>query len=71
MATRNMEQIAERARHRIAADYDINSTEIKRLMVLARSADANKTFESICIAFRFGFVMGHRATRRGKVAAQL
>lgn len=71
MATRNMEQIAERAEGRIAIDYDINSAEILRLMKLARNADANKTFESICIAFRFGYVMGHRATRRGKVAAQL
>ena len=67
--TRNMEKLSEEARKAIPAEYDINSVELSRLRDMIYSGDKDKVFEAVCMAFNFGFVMGNRATRRGKVKA--
>ena len=66
---RNMEKLSESARKVIPAEYDINSEELTRLRNMIYSGDKDKVFDAVCIAFNFGFVMGNRATRRGKVKA--
>ena len=71
MATRSMEKLAEAAEHNKPTDYDINSSEILRLMKMARDYDPNETFNCVVMAFNFGFVMGHRATVKGKVKKRL
>lgn len=71
MATRNMEQIAETTGNLIPKDYDIDSSEILRLMKMARDYDPNEAYNCIVTAFYYGFAMGHRATRAGKVPKQI
>lgn len=71
MATRNMEQIAQQAERSIPKGYDIVSSEILRLMKMARDYDPNETFNCIVMAFYYGFAMGNRATVDGKVRKRL
>lgn len=59
MASRNMEQIAERASGRIPTEYDMTYKEMQRILSM-------DDLDAICTAFRLGFVMGHRATKAGK-----
>jgi len=71
MATRNMEQIADTVGRIIPKDYDIDSSEILRLMKMARDYDPNEAYNCIVTAFYYGFAMGHRATRAGKVPKRI
>ena len=71
MATRNMEAIAAAAVRHIPEHYDIDSEEMKRLMRTVQSGDAEKCFDALCVAFNFGFAMGNRATKAGKVTRRL
>ena len=69
--TRNMEKTAERATKEIPGYYDINSAEIIDLMKKARNANPNDTFDAVVTAFKYGFVMGNRATVTGRVTKRL
>lgn len=71
MATRNMEAIAAAAVRHIPEQYDINTDEMKRLMRTIQSGEAEKVFDALCVAFNFGFAMGNRATKAGKVTKRL
>ena len=70
---RKMEGLAAKAAAcgYIPKEYDICLEEIDRLMHMVFSLDANKAFEAITIAFDYGFAMGHRATKRGRVKSGL
>ena len=70
MATRNMEQIAQRAQQHIPKEYDVLVSELKRVRNETRKG-GNEEFEALCMLFNFGFVMGCRATRAGKVTRRL
>lgn len=63
MASRNMEQIAERAISRIPTVYDMSYDEMRRLY---EEFMGGQEFTALATAFNFGFVMGHRATKAGK-----
>jgi len=66
MARRNMEQIAQRAKHHIPANYDVVIGELERIYNRVQQG-GNEAFEALCMLFNFGFAMGCRATRNGKV----
>ena len=66
-----MRKTAEKAEHNIPDSYDLYSNEIEKLMEQARCYSANETYEAIATAFRYGFVLGHRATLAGKVKKRL
>lgn len=68
---RNMENTASKAKNTIPDNYNITTGEILTLMKKARSADANEALYAIADAFRYGFVLGHRATLAGKVKKRL
>ena len=63
MASRNMEQIAERTIGRIPTEYDMTYDEMLRLY---KAFMGGHEFTALSTAFEFGFVMGHRATKAGK-----
>ena len=71
MATRNMEQIAAAAVEHIPEQYDIDSEELKRLMRAIKDRGFDGAFDALCMAFNFGFAMGNRATKAGKVTRRL
>ena len=67
---RDMKKTAEMATLNTPDHYDINSAEIFDLMAEARRSPG-ETYEAILTAFRYGFVLGHRATLAGKVKKRL
>jgi len=69
--TRDMEKTAEKAIQNIPDKYTIMSDEIMDLMKKARLKSPDETFDAILTAFRYGFVLGHRATIAGKVNKRL
>ena len=70
MAKRNMEQIADRAKPHIPIAYDVLVGELKRVQAETRKG-GNEEFEALCMLFNFGFAMGCRATRAGKVTKRI
>ena len=68
---RDFRKTAEKAHHKIPDYYDLYSTEIIDLMKQARDRDPEETYEAILTAFRYGFVLGHRATTAGRVTKRL
>lgn len=68
---RDMKKTAEKADHNIPEYYDLYGTEIAALLRKARSCSAEETYEAIVTAFKYGFVLGHRATLAGKVKKHL
>ena len=71
MPKRNMASLAENAKTKIPYEYDIGLDELTILMGKILSGDANKAFEAVSTAFQYGFVLGHRATRKGKIRVKL
>lgn len=67
MSTRNMETITEKARPVIPANYDMTVPELNRLMGLSFSKNPNDVFKAIETAFTYGFALGSRAAKAGKV----
>lgn len=68
---RNMEKTAEKATKNIPDYYDINCSEINELMKKARHGSVDEAFTAIITAFKYGFVLGHRATVAEKMARRL
>ena len=68
---RNMEKTAEKADHNIPDYYDLYGTELTTLFRKARSGNADETYEALVTAFKYGFVLGHRATLACKVKKRL
>lgn len=66
MATRNMEQIAQRADEHIPINYTLTLEELYKVHDLIHSGYDGE-WKAITMLFNFGFVMGCRATRNGKV----
>ena len=66
MAKRNMIKIAESARGMIDHHYDMSFDEISLLYAIVKRGYAA---EAIAAAFRYGFVLGHRATVNGAYKA--
>lgn len=65
MARRIMEKTAEKVDlDAIPSAYQMDVEELKRLYVIIKNG---KVFEAFSMAFDYGFVMGNRATRRGRV----
>lgn len=65
MARRIMEKTAEKVDlDAIPSAYQMDVEELKRLYVMIKNG---KVFEAFLMAFDYGFVMGNRATRRGRV----
>ena len=70
MATRNMEQIAERAMQHIPYNYELTLNEVEKAHDLIHSG-LDGEWKAITMLFCFGFAIGNRATRAGKVTKQL
>lgn len=70
MASRNMEQIAQRAEKRIPVAFDVTTAEFNKLHAMIRSG-LDGEWEAFKMLFAFGFAMGCRATRAGKVTGRL
>ncbi len=68
---RDMNKTAERANKYSKDGYDICTTEIQELMNKARNGSCTETFEAIITAFKYGFVLGNRATIAGKIQKRL
>lgn len=47
----------------VVPEYDIPGSDIMKLMKKAQSGEA---YDAIMAAFNYGYVMGHRATEKGK-----
>lgn len=70
---RNMEKTVEKIKGKfnnksISDRYDMTLDEMLRLMDMVHEGKAP---EAICMAFDYGFILGHRATATGKVANSL
>lgn len=65
---RDMEKTAEKATGNIGRYYDMKSSEVIELMKKARNGSPDDTLDAIITAFRYGFVLGHRATVASKTA---
>lgn len=63
---RDLHETAARAREAIPINYDLRLDEVMTLVRQARGTP-DDTIEAIMEAFRYGFVLGCRATARGKV----
>lgn len=69
MAKREMmETAAKFDKGEIPAAYDLSYTEVLRLLDMAA---AGRLFDAIETAFRYGYVLGHRATAAGKQKKRL
>lgn len=64
---RNMEKTAKKAESNVPVLYDLSFSEITELYRVIESGSKEKALDAILIAFKYGFVMGHRATLAGKV----
>ena len=64
---RDFRKTAEKAHHNIPDYYGMRGQEIIDLMKQARDRDPEETYQAIVTAFRYGFVLGNRATVAGKV----
>lgn len=69
--TRDMKKTAEKATREIPSNYDLNSSEIIDLMKKARKGSPDDTYNAIITAFKYGFVLGHRATVAGKITKRI
>ena len=67
---RNMERTAAIARGNVPSKYDLSYSEIMEALKMIRSGPA-KEYEAVTILFRYGFVLGHRATVNGKVPKKM
>lgn len=70
MATRNMEQIAQRAGECIPYNYQLTIEELDKIHELIHSGYDGE-WHAITMLFNFGFAIGNRATRAGKVTKRL
>ena len=68
---RDMIKTAQKAETNVPANYDLNSSEIIDLMKKARSGSPDDTYNAIITAFKYGFVLGHRATVAGKITKRI
>lgn len=68
MGNRDIERMAARAKGNIPYNLTMTLGEVEQIRQLAETKDP---IELIGMIFRFGFVVGHRATRRGRVKKQL
>ena len=65
MTKRNMEKTTEKiGLYTIPSAYQMDIEELKRLYEMIKNG---KVFEAFSMSFDYGFVMGNRATRRGRV----
>ena len=70
MATRNMEQIAQRASEYIPYLYQLTLEELQKAHELIHSGYDGE-WKAITMLFNFGFAIGCRATRNGRVTKRL
>jgi len=63
----DMARIAQRAV--IPTRYQLTTHDLDDLYIITKRD--RDPFNAFCFAFDYGFVMGHRATRRGRVKKQL
>lgn len=71
MATRNMEKLAAQAEKKIPAEYELLLPELEKLFEICHKGGGNGFCDAVNTAFYFGFAMGHRATKRGRVKSGL
>ena len=62
MARRDVLKTADTVKGEIDPSYDLRQDDIEKLYMMAVSG---LCCEALVIAFRYGFVMGHRATIKG------
>lgn len=58
---------AEKASHAIPMQYQLTTSDFDVLYDMVKSDQFHDPFYAICRTFEYGFVMGNRATRRGRV----
>lgn len=58
---------AEKASHAIPMQYQLTASDFYVLYDMVKSDQFHDPFYAICRTFEYGFVMGNRATRRGRV----
>ena len=58
---------AEKASHAIPMQYQLTTSDFYVLYDMVKSDQFHDPFYAICRTFEYGFVMGNRATRRGRV----
>lgn len=64
---RDMLCIARQAIDKIPTAYDLKAAEFRLLEEISRKPSGNGLWDAICIAFRYGFILG---TRREKALAK-
>lgn len=70
---RNMEKTAHKMSGKFNSQsgldrYDMTSDELGKLIAMSKEGNA---YESLIMAFCYGFVLGHRATVAGKIKEAL
>lgn len=68
---RDMNKTAEKANYFPRDCYDIRISEIQELINKARNGSCTEAFDAIVTAFKYGFVLGNRATVAGKIQKRL
>lgn len=73
MAKRDIEKTANKVKGLFDKEngldaYDLNGDDLERLYQLVLE---NRIWDTVITAFRYGFVMGHRATVAGKIAKKI
>lgn len=69
MARRNMMETASKVNFDNLEAYDLTSLEMFELA--EKITDGDGLYTAINTAFKYGFVLGHRATRNGKIKKAL
>ena len=67
MARRDLFITSDEVRGRIPVVYDLMASDIQQLYKLSKE----DPFNALTVCFRFGYVLGHRATLRGKYKEQV
>ena len=67
---RDLKETADKALHNIPGNYDLTFNELVQLLNEAATG-ADGRCEAIYTAFRYGFVLGNRATVSGRIPKKL
>lgn len=67
MATRNMVKTVEKSKGQIPLHYDLVVEDLNVFMRMIKENGIDGAFDAVVMAFRYGFVLGNRATVAGKV----
>lgn len=68
MGKRNMMETAQKAKGNIPHEYSLTMSECRELTVMVHDGHL---VSALLTAFRYGFVLGNRATASGKITTRI